>query len=65
MLSFSLVMLQWFVNVSVATSVIKNRKQLIEEEQVEVRPEKLPDTVPDENVDVHLFRKFFSHDACY
>ena len=56
-------MLQWFVNVSVATSVLKNQKQLIEEEQVEVRPEKLPDAVLDENVDVHLIRKYFSHDA--
>ena len=43
-------MLQWFVNVGVANSVLKNQKQLIEEEQVEVCPEKLPDAVLDENV---------------
>ena len=56
-------MLQWFVNVGVANSVLKNQKQLIEEEQVEVCPEKLPDAVLDENVVVHLIRKYFSHDA--
>ena len=38
-------------------------KYLIEEEHVETRPEQLPDAVLDENVDVHLIRKFFTHDA--
>ena len=56
-------MLQWFVNVDVAISVLNNQNQLIEEDQVEARPEKLPDAVLDENVDVHLIRKYFSHDG--
>ena len=63
MLSFIVVMLQWFVNVDVAISVLKDQNQLIEADQVEARPEKLPDAVLDENVDVHLIRKYFSHDG--
>ena len=33
-------------------------KVLVEEEQVEVKPELLPDSVLDDNVDIHLIRKF-------
>ena len=47
----------------IAETSIKNPNQLIEEEDVEVHPEKLPDAIFDENVDVHLIRKFFSQDA--
>jgi hypothetical protein len=43
--------------------VILQGQTLIEEENVEVCPEKLPDGVVDENVDVHLIRKYFTNDA--
>ncbi len=56
-------MLEWFVDNKVAATALKSRKHLIEEEHVEVRPERLPDAVLDENVDVHLIRRFFTQDA--
>ena len=37
--------------------------ELIEEEDVECRPEKVSDAVVDENVDVYLIRKYFTDDA--
>ena len=37
--------------------------RLIEEEEVEVRPEKLPDATIDDNIDVYLIRKYFTKDA--
>ena len=57
------VMLKWFVDVEVAAGAIGHPRKLIEEEHVEVRPERLPDAVLDENVDVNLIRKFFTQDA--
>ena len=42
---------------------MKDRKLLIQDEQVEVMPERLPDVTLDENMDVHLERKFFTNDA--
>ena len=56
-------MLQWFVEESFATAALNNARQLIEEEKVEVCPDKLPDAVVDENIDVHLIRKYFTNDA--
>lgn len=56
-------MLGWFVDKTVVETAIKDPQQLIEEQNVEVRPEKLPDAILDENVDIHLIRKFFSVDA--
>ena len=38
-------------------------KKLIEEEDVETRPERVPNAVIDENVDIHLIRKHFSNEA--
>ena len=32
-------------------------------EHVECRPERITDAVVDENVDVHLIRKYFTYDA--
>ena len=55
-------MLEWFVGKEVATSAI-NDKKLIEEDQIEVRPEKISDGVLDENVDIHLIRIFFTNDG--
>ncbi len=43
--------------------MLKDCGKLIEENEVEVRPEKLPDAAIDENVDVHLIRKYFTSDA--
>jgi len=41
---------------------VKDRK-LIEEDQVEVKPENISDGILDENVDIHLIGKFFTNDA--
>ena len=43
-------------------SAIK-KDHLIEEEEVECRPDRVPDAVVDENVDVCLVRRHFSSDA--
>ena len=48
-----LVMLKWFVEKDVLASATDDGK-LIEEEQIEVRLEKISDGVLDENVDIHL-----------
>lgn len=58
-----LVMLRWFVSEELVDQVLKDDKQLIEEADVELRPEKIPDGIRDENVDIHLIRKFFTNDA--
>lgn len=46
----------------VAKQALK-KDTLIEEDQVECRPEKVSDAIADQNVDIHLVRKFFTHDA--
>ena len=57
-------MLKWFVEEEVVKKALKNPgKYLIEEEAVETRPEIIPDAVLDEDVDVHLVRRFFLNDA--
>ena len=57
-------MLRWFVDPKIVEAVLRKPKGvLIEEDQVEVRPENLPDAILDENVDVHLIRRHFSNDA--
>ena len=55
-------MLEWFVDKAIAAGAIEHKK-LIEEDQIEVRPEKIADGVLDENVDIHLIRKFCTNDA--
>ena len=55
-------MLRWFVEGKVMAAAIKGNC-LVEEEHVESRPEKLPDAVLDENVDMHLIHRFFTHDV--
>ena len=42
-------------------ALLKKPNELID--QVEVRPENLPDAVLDENVDVYLVRSYFTNDA--
>ena len=52
-------MLKWFVDHKVVEAALKKPNELIEEDKVEVRPERLPDAILDENVDVHFIRRFF------
>ena len=53
-------MLRWFVEKNIMEKAIKSLgKYLIEEEDVETKPERVPIAVLDENVDVHLIQKFF------
>ena len=52
------VILDWFVDPLIARAAINDDK-LIEEEEVECRPEKIPCSVLDENVDVCLVRHWF------
>lgn len=56
------VMLKWFVENQIAKRAIQ-QQVMIEEDEVEVMPEKVSDAVLDENVDVHLIRKYFTVDA--
>lgn len=58
----SSVILSWFVSKKVVDAAIK-QSVLIEEEDIECRPERVPDSVADENVDVFLVRRFFTYDA--
>ena len=57
-----IVILSWFVDDEVAARALKHN-DLIEEEDVECKPERLPDSILDENVDIHLVRKHFTADA--
>ena len=61
-LSLSLVMLNWFVNQEVSERVTHGG-DLIEEDEVECRPEKIPRKSLDENVCIGQIRKYFSFDA--
>ena len=56
------VMLQWFVEKEIALAVLDG-KQMIKQNEVDISPEKITDAVLDENVDIHLIRKYFSRDA--
>ena len=53
--------LHWFVEPGVATAALREGKLI--EEEVECRPEKIPCSVLDKNVDVCLVRHHFSNDA--
>ena len=55
-----IVILKWFVDADIATAATRENK-LIEEEHVECRPEKIPCSVLDENVD--MVRHYFTNDA--
>lgn len=55
-------MLSWFVDKEVLERAIKQRV-LIEEEEVECKPERVSDAILDENVDVCLVRNHFTQDA--
>ena len=51
LLSLFLVLLSWFVDKEVAKDAIDGRL-LIEEEHVECKPERIPDSILDKNVDI-------------
>ena len=50
------VILSWFVGAVCVDKALKH-DQLIYEDEMECRPEKLSDAVVDENVDIYLVRK--------
>lgn len=56
-------MLGWFVDEDVIGRVIIDDTALIEETEVEVRPEKIPRKCLDENVCIGQIRKYFTFDA--
>ena len=55
-------MLKWFVNEEVAERVMRGGN-LIAEEEVETRPEKIPRKCLDENVCIVQIKKYFSFDG--
>ena len=55
-------MLQWLVDRQISTAGSSGCGRLVEESEVEVRPEKRPDAATD-NVDIYLIRKYFTNDA--
>ena len=56
-----LVVLSWFVESDIIDKAMD--EELIEEESVECRPERVSSAVLDDNVDINLVRHFFSQDA--
>ena len=55
-------MLQWFVEKKIALAVLDG-KQMIEQNEVQISPEKITDAVLDKDIDIHLIQKYFSRDA--
>ena len=53
--------LGWFLDQKSVKPVLNG--QLVEEDMVECRPEKISNAILDETVDVHIVRRYFSHDA--
>ena len=57
-------MLSWFVDEAIVEATIKSLgKRLVEKENVETRPERVPNDILDENVDIYFIRKYFLNDA--
>ena len=54
--------LQWFVEKKIALAVLDG-KQMIEQNEIQISPEKITDAILDKNIDIHLIRKYFSRDA--
>ena len=55
-------MLEWFVSSAVAEKCLTSG-EIITEECVECRPERVPNSCIDENVDIYLIKKHFTFDA--
>ena len=51
------------MDTAISSAVLKEPNKLIQEEDVEIQPERITNAVIDENVDIHLIRRFFSNDA--
>ena len=58
---FFAVMLEWFVLSADIRKALAG--ELLGEEPVETRPEKIPDCCTDENVNVYHIKKYFTSDA--
>ena len=58
----NLVILSWFVDRQVKDAAL-TRKRLIEEDEVEMRPEQIPASCLEDNVFVPSVQKYFSPDA--
>ncbi len=56
------VILSWLIENKVATNALREGI-LVTEDQVECIPEKVPDSIADENVDIFLVRRYFTQDA--
>ena len=54
-------MLSWFVNQ--VKELVLARKRVVEESDVEIRPERIPSSSLDENVCISSIQKYFSIDA--
>ena len=59
---YFVVILSWFVETHVATEAV-NGTQIIQEEDIEMRPEKVSTSCIDENVCVDICRKYCTQDA--
>ena len=59
---FITAMLSWFVDQCKMKLVLRKEK-LIEENEVECRPERISNAILDQSVDVHLIRHYFTTDA--
>ena len=57
-----IVILSWFIDKNIK-DVALSRKRLIEEHEVEIRPECIPSSCLDENVYLPSIQKYFSEDA--
>ena len=55
-------MLCWFVDRNIAVQAM-HKEIVIEEDKVEVHPERVPMKCLDENVSINLIRKYFTFDA--
>ena len=55
-------MLTWLVDAKVVSVVLKTPRKLVEG-RCEVQPEKLPDRILDERIDIHLIHRYFSNNA--
>jgi len=58
----SLVMLSWFLDRRVKEAVLA-RKRLVQEDDVEIRPERIPSACLEEDVCIQSIQKYFTRDA--
>ena len=56
-------MLSWLVDEVIVEATIKSLGKRLIEEDVETRPERVPNVILDENVDIYVIRKYFSNDV--